>query len=69
MAPQQFDDGKLLTFIEEFIVAHGYAPSIRELTHLMGVVSTQTVWKGMHRLRLTGAIEWTPNTARTIRVL
>jgi repressor LexA len=60
---------RVVPFIELFIAEKGFAPSTRELAAGLGFKSTESIHRYLIRLRDTGAIEWEPGKARTLRVV
>lgn len=56
----------ILTFIQEFIAVHEYPPSVREIQQGLDISSTSVVNYHLKKLEALGAIERTPNRARSI---
>lgn len=50
-------DYKFLKVIRDYVLAHGYAPSVRELTKLSGYASTSTIHSRLQRLFFLGFLE------------
>lgn len=65
MTPRQ---AEVLAEIEQYIDMWGIAPSIRELSVLLGI-GTTAVHKHLVALRAEGVIEWNQTLARTLRVV
>ena len=66
------DGGKFshtLEKIREFIKAHGYPPTVRELCQITGVKSTSAMAYRLQRLANMGHIKLTPNIARGITLI
>ena len=59
---------QVLEAIRNYIAQHGYSPSTRELSALVGIGSTQTMHKYLHHLRAEGRITFHPYRNRTIRL-
>ncbi len=60
---------EVLRAIKVAIAAKGHAPTCRELMEVLGIGSTNGVHDHLKALKRKGAITWTRNQARTIRVL
>lgn len=68
----QADDAELdadVDAIEEFTVAHGYPPRVRDFQRARGFSSTSVAVYHLVRLEATGRIRREPNTARGIVVV
>jgi repressor LexA len=63
--PQQ----ELYEWLTEYIRAHQYSPSIRQMMEAMELKSPAPVQSRLEHLRNKGYIEWKEGKARTIRVL
>ena len=50
-------DYQFLKVIREYVLAHGYAPTVRELTKLSGYASTSTIHSRLQRLFFLGFLE------------
>ena len=59
---------EILEVIRSHIAEHGRPPSRPELARMLGVASTNGVFKHLAALQRKGAIELTPGSARGIRV-
>jgi repressor LexA len=55
---------KILDFIENFIGAHGYPPTIREIGEAVGIASTSVVNYNLNKLVEHGLIERAPKVSR-----
>jgi repressor LexA len=55
---------KILDFIESFIGAHGYPPTIREIGEAVGIASTSVVNYNLNKLVEHGLIERAPKVSR-----
>jgi repressor LexA len=55
---------KILDFIEHFIGAHGYPPTIREIGEAVGIASTSVVNYNLNKLVEYGLIERAPKVSR-----
>jgi len=60
---------KLLRLIEEIQATRGYAPSLQELAHAMGIASLQGVKDHLAALERKGYLRRTPGRRRAIEVL
>jgi repressor LexA len=59
---------EILQMIREYVAENGMPPSRPELAKLLGIASTNAVFKHLDALARKGAIELVPNAARGIRV-
>src|SRR6476659_7479246 len=59
---------EILEAIRDYVAETGRPPSRPELARLLGIASTNGVFKHLDALAKKGAIELTPNAARGIRV-
>ena len=59
---------EILETIRSYVADTGRPPSRPELARLLGIASTNAVFKHLEALARKGAIELTPNAARGIRV-
>ena len=59
---------EILQIIREYVAEAGMPPSRPELAKLLGISSTNAVFKHLDALAKKGAIELVPNAARGIRV-
>ena len=59
---------EILEIIREYIAEAGMPPSRPELAKLLGIASTNGVFKHLDALARKGAIELVPNAARGIRI-
>lgn len=50
-------DYQFLKVIRDYVLAHGYAPTVRELTKLSGYASTSTIHSRLQRLFFLGFLE------------
>ena len=55
---------KILEFIESFINAHGYPPTIREIGEAVGIASTSVVNYNLNKLVEAGHIARSPKVSR-----
>ena len=60
---------ELLDAIKAFSREHGYPPTIRELSGLLGNSSTNATADAMRRLRQLGHLVWEDGKPRTLRVV
>ena len=60
---------EILEVLREYIAENGRPPSRPELAKLLGIASTNAVFKHLDALARKGAIELVPNAARGIRIL
>lgn len=60
---------EILTFIKEYIVNHGYPPTIREICKAMGVSSPATVHAHLNNLEKKGFIKKEDTKNRAIELL
>lgn len=61
-------DQECLDFICEFLTAHGYPPTIREIAEAMNIKSPNGVKFHLESLRNAGRLTWTKGASRTIQV-
>lgn len=59
---------EILQVIRDYVAENGMPPSRPELAKLLGIASTNAVFKHLDALARKGAIELVPNAARGIRV-
>ena len=59
---------KVFCYIDEYIRQKGYSPSLREIAQALHL-STSVVSNLIQRLTLEGYILYTPDTARSLRIL
>lgn len=59
---------KVMDAIREYIDAHGYPPTVRELCSMTGIRSTSNVSWHLEVLARDGLIERTPGVSRGIRI-
>ncbi len=62
------NDDKVYRFITDFINAHGYAPTVREICKGCGIKSTATPYQIMNRLAERGLIKKTGNRNRAVSI-
>jgi len=68
--PQLTDrQAEILEVLREYVAENGRPPSRPELAKLLGIASTNGVFKHLEALARKGAIELVPNAARGIRLL
>lgn len=60
---------ELLSFIENFIVGHGYGPSYREIMRGLGYKSVSTVATHVDNLIARGQLNKRDNSARSLEVV
>ncbi len=60
---------QILTFIKEYMVGHGYPPTIREICSAIGVNSPATVHAHLHNLQKKGVIRMEESKNRAIELL
>ena len=60
---------EILTYIKEYIVSHGYPPTIREIGKAMGVNSPATVHAHLNNLEKKGVIKKDDSKNRAIELL
>ena len=65
LTPRQ---AEILEAIRGYVAEHGLPPSRPELARMLGIASTNAVFKHLDALARKGAIELRPNAARGIRV-
>ena len=58
----------LMVFIQNFRDEHGYPPTARELTQLMGIASVSTTHAHLVLLQRGGLVDWSPGLPRTTRI-
>ena len=59
----------ILRFMEGYLKAKGFPPTIREIGAATGITSTSVVNYNLNRLAKAGYVERTPNASRGIRLL
>lgn len=59
----------VMTFILDFSVTHGYAPTVQEITTATNLRSTATTQKFINELINEGRLERSTKQARTLRVV
>ena len=68
--PQLTDrQAEILEVLRDYLAEHGRPPSRPELAKMLGIASTNGVFKHLEALARKGAIELVPNAARGIRIL
>lgn len=60
---------EVLKFVKEFIVSHGYPPTVREICASLGLSSPATVHSHLNQLELKGYIRKNDNKNRAIELL
>ncbi len=60
---------EILEVLQEYIAENGRPPSRPELAKMLGIATTNGVFKHLEALARKGAIELVPNAARGIRIL
>lgn len=60
---------QILIYIKEYMVSHGYPPTIREICNAMGVSSPATVHAHLHNLQKKGVIRMEEAKNRAIELL
>lgn len=60
---------RILTFIREFILEHGYPPSVREIQKGCGLSSTSVVDYNLHILQREGYLRRSPDVSRGIDLI
>lgn len=60
---------KILNFIEIFIGAHGFPPTIREIGEAVGIASTSVVNYNLNKLVERGLLERAPDVSRGLRLV
>lgn len=68
-SPLTARQAEILEIIRNYIAESGRPPSRPELAKLLGVASTNGIFKHLDALARKGAIELSPNSARGIRVV
>lgn len=58
-----------LAFIATFTDRNGYAPTVREIQAHLGHKSPSSTYYLLSQLRRLRLVSWTPESARTLRVL
>lgn len=68
---QRIEDNEkeMLQHIKKYISKHRNAPSVRDLTRVMGFGSTSTTYAYLKRLKAKNIIDWTPQTHRSIKLI
>jgi repressor LexA len=60
---------EILTWISQYIDAHGYSPTLRELCRAFGFVSPNGAKCHLVPLARKGHVTWNERQSRTLRVL
>ena len=60
---------KVFKATQEYIKERGYAPTIREITKIVGLKSSSTVYEQLKQLEDKGYILMEPFKSRTIKIL
>jgi repressor LexA len=60
---------EILEVLRGYVAEHGRPPSRPELAKMLGIASTNGVFKHLDALARKGAIELVPNAARGIRIV
>jgi repressor LexA len=60
---------KIITSIYEYYEKHGFSPTVREISGMVGLKSSATVHRQLEKLKEEGKISWNPAMPRTIRLL
>lgn len=60
---------QVLDWITEYIAAHGYSPSIREIGDGLGITFPNGVKSHLNALRRKGRVTWVARQSRTLRVV
>jgi repressor LexA len=66
LTPRQHE---LLCFIERYLAAFGYPPSLRDIGAAFGYASTNAASEALDALQAKGYIARTPKVSRGLRVL
>ena len=59
----------VVNFIRTFIHANGYSPSVRDIVHGCGFVTTSTAHFHLEKLQHAGLVTWNRYQSRTIRLV
>jgi repressor LexA len=68
MEPLTLRQAEILQVIREYVAENGMPPSRPELAKMLGIASTNGVFKHLDALARKGALELVPNAARGIRL-
>lgn len=68
MAPTPIQS-RVLRFLRDYLVRHGYPPSVRDVQRAFGFASPRSAAKHLQALAVQGLIEIPAHTARGIRLL
>src|SRR5437867_6450521 len=60
---------EILTFVQRYVDAHGYPPSVREIVQALGLPSSSTVHSHLTALRKKGYLRRDPSKPRALEVL
>ncbi|MFN3234144.1 MAG: transcriptional repressor LexA [Gammaproteobacteria bacterium] len=60
---------KTLQVIKRFVLEHGYAPTIAQITSILGLKSRSAIHRNLHRIAEAGHIRLIPNKRRNIELL
>lgn len=60
---------KIQDFMRDFYVAHGFAPTYREIGEAIGVKSTQTIHHLVHLMMDDGVVTLVRGRPRTLRLV
>ncbi|MCC2631532.1 MAG: LexA repressor, repressor LexA [Patescibacteria group bacterium] len=67
MEPLTKRQAQILEYVTEYIAAHNYAPSYREIGHHFGLSSTATIAEHIESLKQKGYLSHEENLARSIQ--
>ena len=62
-------ESQIYATILDYTAAKGYPPSVREIGNRVGLSSSATVHRYLHRIKRAGYIDFEPNQCRTMRVV
>jgi repressor LexA len=60
-------EARVLEIVVEYITAHGYPPTVRDVQHRGGFPSSSSTYRVLDSLRAKRMLEWQPQVTRTIR--
>jgi SOS-response transcriptional repressor LexA len=63
------DVDAIVTFIQTYTAARGFAPSVLDIKKQFGFSSTSMVKFYLDKLQQQGRVQWEPGMARTLRVV
>jgi len=57
-----------LTFVEGYILVHGFSPSLAEVADALGLVTRSSANRVLSLLRERGYVDWKPGVSRSLHI-